>query len=100
MIKGQDVSDVLIDVLKDVQKEIVERLYDRQKIILETICLFSEKTLTEMSTKLKMSPKTIQREFTAIRELGIYIVREGGRKNGRWVIDKNSTAQKGCTSRV
>ena len=100
MIKGQEVSDVLINVLKDVQKEIVERLSDRQKIILETICLSPEKTLTEMATKLKVSPKTIQREFIAIRELGIYIVREGGRKNGRWVIDNKIPAQKGCTSRV
>ena len=100
VIKGQEVSVVLIDVLKDVQKDIIERLSDRQKIILETICLFPEKTLAEMSTKLKVSPKTIQREFIAIRKLGINIVREGGRKNGRWIIDKNSTAQKGCTSRV
>ena len=100
VIKGQEVTVVLIDVLKDVQKEILERLSDRQKIILETICLFPEKTLAEMSTKLKVSPKTIQREFIAIRKLGINIVREGGRKNGRWIIDKNSTAQKDCTSRV
>ena len=100
VIKGQEVSDVLIDVLKDVQKEIVEGLSDRQKIIIETICLSPEKTLTEMSTKLKVSQKTIQREFTAIRELGINIVREGGRKNGRWVIDKNPTAQKDCILRV
>ena len=39
-----------------------------------------------MSTKLKVSKKTIQREFFAIKKLGARIVFEGGRKNGHWTI--------------
>ena len=45
-----------------------------------------EATLIEMSRKLKVSDKTIQREFTAIRKLGINIERQDGRKEGKWVI--------------
>lgn len=39
-----------------------------------------------MSRKLKVSDKTIQREFTAIRKLGINIERQDGRKEGKWII--------------
>ena len=42
-----------------------------------------------MSRKLKVSDKTIQREFTAIRKLGINIERQDGRKEGFWIIKKN-----------
>ena len=38
--------------------------------------------------KFKVSDKTIQREFTAIRKLGINIERQDGRKEGRWGINK------------
>ena len=41
-----------------------------------------------MSRKLKVSDKTIQREFTAIWKLGINIKRQDGRKGGKWVIKK------------
>ena len=70
------------DVQKDVQKELSER----QVVILELIYTSPEATLIEMSRKLKVSDKTIQREFTAIRKLGINIERQDGRKEGKWVI--------------
>jgi len=69
------------DVLKD--------LTERQVVILEIICASPEATLVEMSRKLKVSDKTIQREFTAIRKLGINIERQDGRKEGFWIIKKN-----------
>ena len=70
------------DVQKDVQKELSEK----QVVILELIYTSPEATLIEMSRKLKVSDKTIQREFTAIRKLGINIERQDGRKEGKWVI--------------
>lgn len=39
-----------------------------------------------MSRKLKVSDKTVQRGFTAIRKLGINIERKDVRKEGKWVI--------------
>ena len=81
-----EMSDILKDVLKDVQKDVLKELSERQIVILELICTSPEATLTEMSRKLKVSDKTIQREFTAIKKLGINIERQDGRKEGKWVI--------------
>lgn len=55
-------------------------------VILELICTSPEATLIEMSRKLKVSDKTVQRGFTAIRKLGINIERKDVRKEGKWVI--------------
>jgi ATP-dependent DNA helicase RecG len=79
-------SDVLKDVLKDVHKDVLKELTERQLVILETICTSPNVTQQGMSTKLKVSKKTIQREFDAIRNLGINIDRQDGRKEGEWVI--------------
>ena len=38
-----------------------------------------------MSQKVKASEKTIRREVGTLREKGV-LLREGGRKEGRWVI--------------
>ena len=70
----------------DVQKDVLKELSERQVVILELIYTSPEATLIEMSRKLKVSDKTIQREFTAIRKLGINIERQDGRKEGKWVI--------------
>ena len=79
-------SDVLKNVLKDVHKDVLKELTERQIVILETIYTSPNVTQQEMSTKLKVSKKTIQREFDAIRKLGINIDRRDGRKEGEWVI--------------
>lgn len=70
----------------DVQKDVLKKLSERQMVILEMIYTSPEATLIEMSRKLKVSDKTIQREFTAIRKLGINIERQDGRKEGKWII--------------
>ena len=82
----REMSDVLKNVLKDVQKDVLKEVSERQIVILETIYISPEVTLQEMSRKLHVSEKTIQREFTAIRKLGINIERHDGRKEGKWVI--------------
>jgi predicted HTH transcriptional regulator len=81
-----ELPDVLKNVLKDVHKDTLKELTDRQIVILEKICTSPNVTQQEMSTKLKVSKKTIQREFDAIRKLGINIDRQDGRKKGEWVI--------------
>lgn len=81
-----EMSDVLKNVLKDVHKDVLKELTERQIVILETICASPDVTQQKMSTKLKVSKKTIQREFDAIRNLGINIDRQDGRKEGEWII--------------
>ena len=83
---SKELPDVLKNVLKDVRKDVLKELSDRQIDILEMVCASPEATWIEMSRKLKVSDKTIQREFTAIRKLGINIERQNGRKEGKWVI--------------
>ena len=42
-------------------------------------------TIQQMSQKVKASEKTIRREVEILKEKGV-LLREGGRKEGRWVI--------------
>ena len=84
---GKGMSDVLKNVLKNVHKDVLKKLTKRQIFILEAICASPAVTQQEMSTKLKVSKKTIQREFTVLRKIGINIDRQDGRKNGEWVIE-------------
>lgn len=44
-------------------------------------------TTTEMSQKTGVERRTIQRDIEALQKAGI-LRREGGRKDGRWVIVK------------
>ena len=42
-------------------------------------------TIQEMTQKIKVSEKTIKREIAALQGMGA-LMREGGRKEGRWVV--------------
>lgn len=76
----------LSDVLKNVQKENLGKLTERQIDILEFIVQTPTITFQEMSKRLKVSVKTIQRDYSAMGQLGIYIVRKDGKTYGEWVI--------------
>ena len=84
--KIKDSSQEMVKNIPDVLKDVLKELSERQVVILELIYTSPEATLIEMSRKLKVSDKTIQREFTAIRKLGINIERQDGRKEGKWII--------------
>lgn len=83
--KGE-MSDVLKNVQKNVQKKSLEKLTERQIGILEYIVQSPTITLQEMSNRLNVSVKTIQRDFTAIRKLEIEIIRKDGKTYGEWVV--------------
>ena len=42
-------------------------------------------TIQQMTQKMKVPEKTIKRELAALQEMGV-LVREDGRKGGRWII--------------
>ena len=84
--KIKDSSQEMVKNIPDVLKDVLKELSEIQVVILELIYTSQEATLIEMSRKLKVSDKTIQREFTAIRKLGIKIERQDGRKEGKWII--------------
>ena len=65
----------------------VKELSDRQYLMLRFITLDDTITIDEMIQKMKVSPITVKRDLADLQAKGI-IAREGGRKNGRWVILK------------
>ena len=83
----REISDVLKNVLKNVLKEDLCKLTERQIDILEFIVQSPNVTLKEMSKRLKVSVKTIQRDYIAMGLLGINIVRKDGKTYGAWVIE-------------
>ena len=72
---------------KEDLKDILKKVSDRQGLILLLIKTNELITIQEMTQKVKVSEKTIKRELATLQEKGI-LTREGGRKDGRWVIIK------------
>ena len=72
---------------KDDLKDILKKVSDRQGLILLLIKTNELITIQEMTQKVKVSEKTIKRELATLQEKGI-LTREGGRKDGHWVILK------------
>ena len=70
---------------KNVTKDVIKELTDRQRVILESVSENPFVTTVEMSQKANVTIRTILRDIDILHEKGI-LAREGGRKNGRWVI--------------
>jgi len=73
------------NVTKDVIKDVVKELTDRQKVILEMVAENPFVTTTEMSQKTGVVMRTIMRDINDLQEKGV-IIRKGGRKDGEWII--------------
>ena len=79
---------------KDGPKDDLKELTDRQKVIVEMIIanpFLSAKTISEkmsekMSEKEGVNERTIERDIAKLKKLGV-LTREGGRKEGKWVIN-------------
>ena len=78
-----------MNVVKDVAKE----LTDRQQVIFKLLALdptksakaISEKTSEKTSEKFTVTDRTIESDLAHLKKIGI-LTREGGRKDGKWVI--------------
>ena len=73
---------------KDVHKDVHKEISERQLVILDMIKRNVQIKREEMSTILKVNEKTIRRDLSDLQEKNL-IRREGGRKEGRWVIINN-----------
>lgn len=88
-----EVELVLPLPLPNVVKDVVKELPERQRFVLEIIKLdpyISAKAIAEQITekdsgRTKVTSRTIQRDLANLQKIGI-LTREGGRKDGRWVI--------------
>lgn len=82
--KSDVLKNVPNDVLKNVPKDILNRLTIRQKEIL--IKIAEEPTITwkKLSKAFDVSEKTIQRDFSFIKDAGIKLERKGSKTSGCW----------------
>ena len=74
---------------KDDPKDDPKELSERQLLILDIIKKDDLITILQMVQKITVSEKTIKRELAILQEKGV-LTREGGRKEGKWVINKKS----------
>ena len=78
---------------KDDPKGDLKELTDRQRIIIEMIIAdpflsakaISEKISEKTSEKIRVTARTIESDLAQLKRLGV-LTREGGRKEGKWVI--------------
>ncbi len=78
-------SDVVKNVVKDVAKVDLSQLTDRQISILEMMMQSPTITAKEMSQRLSVASRTIQRDIAVLTKLG-KVVREGRQNNGKWIV--------------
>lgn len=75
------------DFGKDCTKDCTKELSERQKIIMNMVRLSATITLPEIALKLSVGVRTVKTEIKELQRLGI-LSREGGRKEGKWVINE------------
>lgn len=80
-------EDFLKYYTKNDTKDDTKQLSDRQHLIIRLIANKDTITIDEMIQKIKVSSITIKRDLADLQAKGI-LTREGGRKDGRWVIIK------------
>ncbi|MCQ2291406.1 MAG: DeoR family transcriptional regulator [Muribaculaceae bacterium] len=69
------------DVHKDVHKEITER----QSLIIHHIKKNVRIKIKDLSEILSVNERTIRRDLNILQEQG-FVIRQGGRKQGQWVV--------------
>lgn len=73
------------DFIKDFIKENRLQISERQEIILEMIAMDPTLSAKAISEKTDVTAGTIENDIAKLKRLGI-LKREGGRKDGTWVI--------------
>ena len=74
--------------VKDGVKDGVKELSDIQIVIVAMVQNYPNITIGELAQKLNIRFRTLQRYIAQLQSMGV-ITREGGRKEGHWVIIKN-----------
>ena len=76
------------DFLKDCTKDYTKEIADKQRIILKLISKDCTITSEKISEKKPVTARTIEKDIAQLKQYGI-LTREGGRKDGRWVITQS-----------
>ena len=83
----RDKKNVGLNVGINVGKEILFKLSENQKLIIQILKEDPFLTAHKLSVKMSLSKRSVERLLKKISDLGI-IKREGSRKDGHWVILK------------
>ena len=81
-----DLQQELPDVVKDVVKELTKRQVAILDMILNNPLLSAKAISEKISEKFAVTDKTIENDLAHLKKIGI-LTREGGRKDGRWVVN-------------
>lgn len=71
---------------KECKKECTKELSDIQNLILKILSREKKTTIADLARKTGLSARKISSELKALREDFHVLTREGGRKDGHWVI--------------
>lgn len=82
---GDDVVDDVVDDIRNVVKAYSSQLSERQITVIELMVLNPFISAREMSLKLSMTSRTIERDIAKIKKLGI-VEREGDDHGGTWKV--------------
>ena len=82
------IKDGKKDGKKDDKKDDKKEFTDIQRVLISFISENDKITISEMARKTALSESTISREIKRLRVDHKILNREGGRKNGHWVIIK------------
>lgn len=91
LIEQQDLMQVKLILYintKDVTLGVTKDIISIRNTIMELIQNNSEITICELSQKINITERTIKRDLSVLQKSGL-IIREGGRKEGKWIIAKN-----------
>ncbi|MBR1547643.1 MAG: hypothetical protein IJ637_02815, partial [Prevotella sp.] len=80
-------KDVVVAVIDDVIEKLSYRKLVIYKIIRKSVADGVVETASSIASKIKLSPRTIQRELTRLKDLNV-IKREGPDNGGYWIILK------------
>ena len=78
-------SQKILNDPKDGPKDSPKEISERQMLMLKEMDANDTITIQEMTQKIQVSEKTIKREIALLQGMGA-LIREGGRKEGRWVV--------------
>ena len=74
--------------MKECKKECKKELSDIQTLILKILYGNNKTTIPDLARKTGLSVRKISNELKALREDFHILKREGGRKDGYWIIDE------------
>lgn len=87
----EDCGDIVVlNDTKDDTKDDAKELSERQVFILGLIGCDDTITIPQLALKTSNSRSTILRDIAELKSMGV-LTRKGGRKNGRWVIIRQSS---------